>query len=108
MSEPMKIRAHVTADLAEIRVLMSHPMETGRRQDAEGKLVPEHYIRNVTIDVAGRRVLTTQWGMAVAKNPFLGIRVRGAKVGDKVVVTWADTAGETRTDEAVLAPKPSA
>ena len=107
MSEPMKIRAHVIGDLAEIRILMSHPMETGRRQDADGKLVPEHYIKTVTVDVAGRRVMTTQWGMAVAKNPFLGLRVRGTKVGDTVVVSWSDTAGDTRTDEAVLAPKPA-
>lgn len=106
MPDPMKIRAHVTGDLAEIRILMSHPMETGRRQDGDGKLVPEHYIRNVTVEVAGRQVLSTQWGMAVAKNPFLGIRVHGAKVGDKVKVTWTDTHGESRTDEAVLGPKP--
>ncbi|MGA8052632.1 MAG: thiosulfate oxidation carrier complex protein SoxZ, partial [Burkholderiales bacterium] len=40
MADPMKIRASLQGDVAEVRVLMSHPMETGQRKDADGKLVP--------------------------------------------------------------------
>ena len=39
----------------------------------------------------------------MAKNPFLQFNVRGAKAGDKVVVSWKDNKGDTRTDEATVA-----
>jgi hypothetical protein len=48
MSDPMKIRATNANGVTEVRVLMSHPMETGQRKDAAGKTVPAHYITEVT------------------------------------------------------------
>jgi sulfur-oxidizing protein SoxZ len=47
-------------------------------------------------------VLTADWGPAVSKNPFLAFRFKGAAKGDKVTITWKDTAGESRTDDAVV------
>ncbi|HTE15541.1 MAG TPA: thiosulfate oxidation carrier complex protein SoxZ, partial [Burkholderiales bacterium] len=32
----MKIRAVLKGDVADIRVLVAHPMETGQRKDASG------------------------------------------------------------------------
>ena len=34
MADPMRIRATLTGDTVEVKVLMSHPMETGLRKDA--------------------------------------------------------------------------
>jgi sulfur-oxidizing protein SoxZ len=39
----------------------------------------------------------------VSKNPVFAFKARGLKAGDKVVVSWADTKGEKRTDEALVA-----
>ena len=102
MADPMRIRAAVNGDVTEVKVLMSHPMETGQRKDASGKLVPAHFIEKVTATCNGKTVLTADWGPAVSKNPFLAFRFKGAKAGDKVSITWVDTAGETRTDEATI------
>jgi sulfur-oxidizing protein SoxZ len=106
MAEPMKIRAQVEGDVAEIKILMNHPMETGRRKDAGGEIAPAHYIQSVSATLNGKIVLDAQWGPAVSKNPFLGFRVKGAKVGDELAVTWIDNRGEKRTDKATLQPKP--
>ncbi|MFM1988960.1 MAG: hypothetical protein RJA99_1917 [Pseudomonadota bacterium] len=103
MSDPMRIRAQVSGDKAVVRVLMSHEMETGQRKDASGKLVPAWFIQEVAAHLNGRQVMTAQWGPAVSKNPFLQFTVRGAKVGDKVSVTWTDNKGDRRTDEATVA-----
>ena len=43
-----------------------------------------------------------QWSQAVSRNPVLAVRVRGAKAGDKVVVSWADNKNDKRTDEATI------
>ena len=47
MADPMKIRANVTGDTTEVKVLMSHEMETGQRKDAQGKTIPAWFIQNV-------------------------------------------------------------
>ncbi|MGH8634053.1 MAG: thiosulfate oxidation carrier complex protein SoxZ, partial [Burkholderiales bacterium] len=40
----MKIRATLQGDVADVRILMLHPMETGTRRDAKGEIVPLHFI----------------------------------------------------------------
>ena len=40
MADPMKIRANVVGDSTEVKVLMSHEMETGQRKDAQGNVDP--------------------------------------------------------------------
>ena len=103
MSEPMRIRAHVQGDVADVRILMRHPMETGQRKNAKGELVPVHFIQSVVVTHNGKTVLDAQWSQAVSRDPFLGLRVKGAKVGDKISVTWTDNKGGKRTDEATVA-----
>jgi sulfur-oxidizing protein SoxZ len=102
MPDPMRIRATAQGDSVEVRVLMSHEMETGQRKDSSGKLVPAHHITNVTVTHAGKVVLSAEWGPAVAKNPYLQFKFQGGKKGDEIVVTWVDTKGETRTDKATI------
>ena len=103
MADPMRIRAAVAGDKVEVRVLMSHEMETGQRKDAKGELVPAHYIQTVNVTHNGKTVMSAEWGPAVAKNPFLQFNIKGAKTGDKVSVNWKDNRGDTRTDEATVA-----
>lgn len=100
MADPMRIRAQVAGDKATVRVLMAHEMESGQRRDGAGKIIPAWYIAEVTVTHNGKVVMTAEWGAAVSKNPFLQLTIKGAKVGDKIGVTWKDSKGETRTDEA--------
>ncbi len=102
MADPMRIRAQVAGDKATVRVLMAHEMETGQRKDAAGNTVPAWFIQEVTVTHNGKTVLTAEWGTAVSKNPFLQLVVKGAKVGDKIGVTWKDNKGGTRSDEATV------
>ncbi len=102
MAEPMKIRATLKGDVADIRVLVAHPMETGQRKDAAGNIVPMHFIQSMTVTHNGNIVYDGQWSQAVSRNPVFAVRVRGAKVGDKVVVQWIDNKNDKRTDEAII------
>jgi sulfur-oxidizing protein SoxZ len=103
MADPMKIRAQLKGEVAEIRILMGHPMETGQRKDAAGATVPAHFIQSMTVDVGGKRVVDGQIGTSVSRNPVFGFKVKGAKPGDKVVVSWVDNKGDKRSDEAAVA-----
>ena len=102
MADPMRIRAQMAGDKATVRVLMNHEMETGLRKDTAGKAIPAWYIQNVSATLNGKPVLSAEWGASVSKNPFLQFNVKGAKLGDKLAVTWKDNKGETRTDEATV------
>ncbi len=102
MSDPMRIRAQVAGDKVNVRVLVSHEMESGLRKAADGKLVPAWFIETITATHNGKMVLSAQWGPAVSKNPFIQFSFAGGKAGDKIAVTWKDNKGETRTDEATI------
>ncbi|MET0312303.1 MAG: thiosulfate oxidation carrier complex protein SoxZ [Burkholderiaceae bacterium] len=103
MADPMRIRAQAQGDKTTVRVLVSHEMESGQRRDASGKVVPAWFIQNISATWNGKTVMNAQWGPAVSKNPFLQFAFKGGKAGDKVVVTWTDSKGDKRTDEAVIA-----
>jgi len=103
MADPLKIRAHVTGDSTEVKVLMSHEMETGQRKDSQGKVIPAWFIQTVNASWNGKTVLSAQWGPAVAKNPFLSFKFKGGAKGDKVRIDWVDNHDDRRTDEATIA-----
>ncbi|VVE15001.1 SoxZ [Pandoraea eparura] len=103
MGNPMRIRATEAGGVVEVKVLMSHIMETGQRKDASGNIVPAHFIQNVTVTCNGKTVLSAEWGPAVSKDPFMSFKFKGAKKGDKVTVMWVDNKGDSRTDEATIA-----
>jgi sulfur-oxidizing protein SoxZ len=102
MADPMRIRAQASGDKANVRVLMSHEMETGQRKDSAGKTIPAWFIQEVTALHNGKTVMTAQWGPSVSKNPFLQFAVKGAKAGDKITIIWVDNKGDKRTDEATV------
>lgn len=99
MAELIKIRARLTGEMTEIRALMSHPMETGRRKNDLGETVPAHFIQQVEVTLNGKAVLEAQWGTGIAKNPYLTMRVRGARLGDKVGLRWHDNQGVSNSVE---------
>jgi sulfur-oxidizing protein SoxZ len=102
MADPMKIRVTLQGDVADVRVLMAHPMETGQRKGADGKLVPMHFIQTITAQLNGKTVFSAEISQAVARNPVFAFKVKGAKAGDKLSITWQDNAGDKRTDEVVI------
>jgi sulfur-oxidizing protein SoxZ len=91
------------ASYTDIRVLMTHPMETGQRKDAEGKVVPLHFIQNVTVKLNGRTVIEGQVSQAISRNPVFSFRLKGGAKGDRIEVSWLDNKGETNKTEAAVA-----
>jgi sulfur-oxidizing protein SoxZ len=103
MAEPMKIRATVKGDTAEVRVLMVHPMETGQRKDASGAVVPVHFIQEVQVRVNGKVAIEGQISQAVSRNPVFSFRLKGVKAGDKLEIAWLDNRGERNQTSTAIA-----
>ena len=103
MGKPIKIRAKVKGDIAEVKALMPHDMESGRRRDVEtDEIVPAHYITDVVAEHNGDIVLTAYWGTAVSKNPYLAFSFTGAAAGDTIKIRWVDNFGDNSEGEAVF------
>lgn len=100
---PMKMRASLGAGFTELRVLMTHPMETGLRKDSEGKIVPTHFIQNLVVKVNGKTMVDAQISQAVSRNPVFSFRFKGGAKGDKIEVSWLDNLGESNAIEGAVA-----
>jgi sulfur-oxidizing protein SoxZ len=99
----MKMRAVQGAGFTDVRVLMSHPMETGQRKGPDGKLVPLHFIQNLTVKVNGKVVIEGETSQAISRNPVFSFRLKGGAKGDKIEVSWLDNQGETNSTETAVA-----
>lgn len=104
MAEPIQIRARLQSnEITEVKILLVHEMETGFRKDPKTKnLIPAHYINDVAITLNGKPVLTAQWSAGISKNPFLGLRLVGAKAGDFVAINAVDNLGKKYTHNAIV------
>ncbi len=101
-NQPIRIRTRLRGDVAEVQVLMPHPMETGMRQDVAGALVPAHFIDEVDVRIGTRQVFAARMSFAVSRDPLLSFRVAGVVRGQRLRVEWKDSRGDSRVDEAVI------
>ena len=99
---PIRIRGRLANGVADVQVLMLHPMETGMRQDESGQLVPAHHITDVAVTLAGRPVFSARMSIAVSRDPLLSFRFGGAQAGQRLHVVWNDSRGDARAEEAVI------
>ena len=94
------MRAKTANGETEILVLVDHPMETGQRIDPRTKRrIPAHFIQKMTFSLNGKEFAIADLGYAVSKNPLVKVKVRNAKSGDRVRVTWSDNRGDIGESE---------
>lgn len=99
----LKLRAKYQDGLTLVRILITHPMDTGRRRDdATGEPVPAHFIRELRIEHQGKLVVLGELSTAVSKDPYLSFRFRGGAAGDRVRVTWTDNLGQSDSADTLI------
>ena len=103
MASKIKVKVKLKGDVAEVKSLMTHPMETGSRKDPEtGANIPAHHITQLTFANNGEPVMTVNCSTAVSRDPFFSFSFSGAKPGDTLTVGWVDNKGESASTEVVL------
>jgi sulfur-oxidizing protein SoxZ len=94
------IKAPKTAQRGEIiaiRTLIQHPMETGHRPGADGKILPQNIVRRFSCRYAGELVFSAQLYPAIAANPFLEFNTIATESGT-ISLTWEGDFGFTQTE----------
>ena len=88
--------------IADIRTIITHPMESGLRLDTRNAYVPLRIIETLTVTLNGETALQTRLAPAISTNPYLAFRLRltGASL---IGFDWQDTTGEIYHREARVA-----
>lgn len=103
MASNIKVKVKLTGDIAEVKSLMLHPMETGSRKDPDlGVTIPAHHITELTFLNNGNPVMVVYCSTAVSRDPYFSFSFSGAKAGDTLAVQWVDNQGESDSVETVL------
>ncbi|MDA0236950.1 MAG: thiosulfate oxidation carrier complex protein SoxZ [Proteobacteria bacterium] len=94
MDKTVRFRVSLKDNVADVKIMIFHPMETGYRKDKHTKeLIPKYFIHTVKISHNGKPIMQAHWSRSVSKNPYLNYWVPNAVVGDELSVEWEDNMG---------------
>ena len=102
-SDTIRPRAYVNGDKTTLKMLITHPMETGLRKDKKtGEKIPAHFIETVKVEHKGNVIMDALLGPAVSKNPFIQCNFTGGASGDPLKITWKDNKGDSDSVESTI------
>lgn len=99
-------------EVVRIRAMIGHPMESGFRVDAQGKLVPRQIIRRFTCHLAaatgastggGELVFRADFRPAVAANPSVTFFVVAPAASGTLTLRWSGDEGFEHAESVALA-----
>jgi sulfur-oxidizing protein SoxZ len=93
MASTIRVRAVASGGNTEVQALVQHPMDSGFVKNAQGQLIPPHYIQVVEFEHGGKVVFTANWGPAISKDPYIKFSFKGAQKGDDLTISWIDNKG---------------
>lgn len=85
-------------EIFEVRTFITHPMETGLRQDKSGAPIPRQIIHTFTCYHNDTLVFSADLREAMAANPFLSFTLRAQESGVLRFVWEEDGGGTSRLE----------
>ena len=104
MSARTLIRVPKTArrgEAIEIQAAIAHPMETGHRPGADGKVLPRDIIHRFSCRYDGQIVFAARLYPAIAANPYLSFATVATRSGD-IAFTWEGDNGFSHTETVAI------
>src|SRR5260370_33312492 len=93
MASTIRARAISSGETTEVQALIQHPMDSGFVKDANGAIIPPHFIQELSFEYDGKAVFVADWGPAVSKDPSVKFIFKGGKNGDHLYICWVDNKG---------------
>jgi sulfur-oxidizing protein SoxZ len=84
--------AVANGEIFKIRALISHPMETGLRRNAEGRAIPRKIINKFMCRYNDIVVFSADLHEAVAANPYVEFHLRATESG-RLEFIWEEDGG---------------
>ena len=99
----IRLKAEVKEGITKVKTLIKHPMETGARKELEtGKLIPAHFIEEVTCIYNGQIVMSALWSGGISQNPYCAFTFKGGEKGGQVTLIWKDNQGNMNYQETTI------
>jgi len=102
MASTIRVRAIANGDTTEVQALIQHPMDSGFVKDAQGAVIPAHFIQQLTFEHNDKKVFVADWGPAVSKDPYVKFAFKGAGKGDELKIRWVDNKGASDSTTAKI------
>jgi len=97
-----RLRAKLKAGDTTVRILLAHPMHTGRGKDENDNIVPAEFIQDIRCWRNDEEVLSIKCGTATARNPYFSFQLLHGQQGDKITVRWVDNLGAKGLSETIV------
>jgi sulfur-oxidizing protein SoxZ len=81
----------------EVKLIISHPMESGFRRDTRGMSIPRYIIKSFVCTYNNEDVLRADLFPAIAANPFLSFSVVARESGELAMI-FTDDNGVVQTE----------
>jgi sulfur-oxidizing protein SoxZ len=88
-------------EIFEVKILISHVMETGQRRDNVGQIIPRDIIHSFSCTYNGELVMKAELFPAISANPFLSFDVV-AEASGTIMLTWTDDKGTIQAEQAEI------
>ena len=107
MADGVKPRVKVpksakAGEVITIKTLISHPMESGQRKNADGSVIPREIINRFTCELNGQLVIDVSIDPAVSTNPYFEFDAKVDAAGE-FKFTWYDDDGSVYEDTKPIA-----
>lgn len=97
-----RLRAKLKAGNTTVRILLAHPMHTGRAKNEMGELIPAEFIQDIRCWRNDVEVLAIKCGTATARNPYFSFQLLSGEQGDKITIRWVDNVGAKGYVETII------
>jgi len=88
-------------DVAEIRVLLQHVMETGYRPGVDGQVIPRDIVTRMEAHFEGQLVFAAELFPAIAANPYIAFPMRVTGAGELLISFQGDNGFAHRESAAI-------
>ncbi|WP_018263076.1 thiosulfate oxidation carrier complex protein SoxZ [Methylobacterium sp. WSM2598] len=95
-------KSAAAGSVIEIKTLISHPMETGFRPGADGRLVPRNIITEFVCRFENEEIFRAELFPASSANPYLTFTTVATRSGT-FTFTWSGDNGFSQTERAAIA-----
>lgn len=94
-------RTPAKGSVVTVKTMVTHPMETGMRKDAQSVVIPRNIIERFECTLAGELLMSWQLDTAISQNPYLEFKFIAQKSGELKMLWVADDGARIEVIETI-------
>lgn len=96
--QPLRMRARAIGGVTLIHALIDYKIDTGLVRNKQTKQFEvkelQRFVKTVSVALNGKQIFAANLSIASSNDPFIAVKVKDGKEGDKLTVRWEDNQGD--------------